>query len=80
MSEVEGKVLTCDVCGESVFLKYVMERKADGGYTSWREYEKPPAGWNTSDARTVRHTCPACSKHINAAIEAAIQSIQEVGE
>ena len=29
MSEVEGKLLVCDVCGKTVFLKYVGDGKGD---------------------------------------------------
>lgn len=79
MSKTEGEILTCDICGESVFLGYTGDKEADGGYTRWRwrEYEKPPEGWNSAKVLGIGigDTCPACSERINEAISAAIAEL-----
>lgn len=68
----EGQTLTCDVCGASVFLAHTGDGEADGGFTRWREYEKPPSGWNSADVRGIGDLCPECSARIRAAIDAAV--------
>ena len=75
MSKVEGEILTCDICGESVFLAYTGHGETDGGFTRWREYEKPPEGWNAVRAYGVGNTCPRCSEYINEAISKAIAEL-----
>ena len=69
MSKTEGEILTCDICGESVFLGYTGDKEADGGYTRWR--------WNSAKVLGIGigDTCPACSERINEAISAAIAEL-----
>ena len=69
MSEQRGKLLTCDRCGKTVFLKELeaKERDTDGGYTRWNEYkhEAPPEGWARKyfgDYTTSYNLCPECTK------------------
>jgi DNA-directed RNA polymerase subunit RPC12/RpoP len=71
MSEQRGKLLTCDRCGKTVFLKELeaKERDADGGYTRWNEYkhEKPPEGWSykyLGEYKDHYNLCPECSKKL----------------
>lgn len=49
MASQRGKMITCDRCGESIFLKEleVKEKDMDGGFTRWNEYkyEELPDGW-----------------------------------
>ena len=40
MSSVNGRLATCDICGESVFLKCVGEGETVGGYTRWNKFEE----------------------------------------
>lgn len=40
-----GKRLTCDRCGQSIFLKYLGKGDADGGYTTYDRYEDIPDSW-----------------------------------
>lgn len=51
MSEQRGKLVTCDRCGESIFVKELKaeEKDRDGGFTRWNEYtyEELPSGWDT---------------------------------
>lgn len=56
MSKVKGELLTCDRCGETIFLKYLGKGDADGGYTTWDKYENAE-GWGYE----VRYNlCPKC--------------------
>jgi DNA-directed RNA polymerase subunit RPC12/RpoP len=71
MSEQRGKLLTCDRCGKTVFLKELeaKERDTDGGYTRWNEYkhEDPPEGWTYKyfgDYIKRYNLCPECSKKL----------------
>lgn len=69
MSVTEGKLLTCDVCGSSVFFKYVGDGKyenADG----WERYHIP--GVQLGDI------CPKCNERIIAAIAECLMKIKEV--
>lgn len=75
MSEVEGKLLVCDVCGKTVFLKYVGDGKGDGGFTRWRKYEDRPEGWGRF--ATFSMLCPSCFKRIRTAIDSAVSEIRE---
>lgn len=50
MAEQRGKLVTCDRCGESIFVKELKaeEKERDGGFTRWNEYtyEDLPNGWD----------------------------------
>ena len=52
MSEQRGKLVMCDRCGESIFVKELVatERETDGGFTRWNEYkyEDLPEGWSSA--------------------------------
>lgn len=74
MSEVEGKLLCCDVCGKTVFLKYVGDGESDGGFTRWRKYEDKPKGWGVSYGLGM--LCPSCSERIKVSIENAMSEIR----
>lgn len=77
MAEIEGKLLTCDVCGESVFLKYVETKDYDGGFTHLRTFEKKPEGWTyINPFKHEVQLCPSCAERIKAAIESAVSKIQ----
>jgi len=75
VSEVEGKLLCCDVCGKTVFLKYVGDGEGDGGFTRWRKYEDRPEGWGRF--ATFSMLCPSCFKRIRTAIDSAVSEIRE---
>ena len=73
MAEQRGKLVTCDRCGESIFVKElkVEEKDRDGGFTRWNEYtyEGISSGW-TKVSFTRLHIgspvcyqlCPDCTK------------------
>ena len=56
MSKVKGELLTCDRCGETIFLKYLEKGYADGGYTTWDKYENAE-GWGYE---VHYNLCPKC--------------------
>lgn len=80
MAEQEGKLLTCDLCGETVFLKYLETKDYDGGFTCVREYEKKPSGWQTWIVIGVIHStlCPSCNERMQEALLACINGIKEM--
>lgn len=82
MAEIEGKKLICDVCGATVFLKYIGDGEIYGDYTyaKWRKYEKIPNGWSDHILLNSRLLCPSCAKRIKAAIELTVSKIREEGE
>lgn len=80
MAETEGKLLTCDVCGRTVFLKYVKTEEYDGGFTKVCRYEDKPDGWGSMLLWKYRTLCPSCVERIGAAIDAAISEIKGGGE
>lgn len=78
MAETEGKILTCDLCGETVFLKYIETKDYDGGFTHVRRYEDRPYGWQTWHVTDIIHStlCPSCNKKMNEAVLRCISEIQ----
>lgn len=60
MSSVNGQLVTCDRCGEQVFLKSVGEGIADGGYTRWNKFEPMPEGWGNE--YKIGTLCPTCNR------------------
>lgn len=70
MASQRGKMVSCDRCGESIFLKEleVKEKDTDGGFTRWNEYkyEDLPEGWGTvsfgKGLGSSHMLCPCCSE------------------
>lgn len=67
MSEIKGKLTTCDRCGKTVFLKTIGDGEADGGFTRWNKFEPYPDGWDLVAVPDPDHTkhlyirvCPDC--------------------
>ena len=58
MSELTGKLIVCDRCGNSCFLKCIRE-EVDGGFTRWNVFELEPKGWGYSPH--IGRLCPVCS-------------------
>lgn len=78
MTAIEGKMLTCDVCGKSLFLKFVGEREADGGYTKWREYENAD-GWTMNvhvGEIWLKNVCPECGELLQKSLTEIINEIR----
>lgn len=64
MAEVRGKLLTCDRCGTTVFLKVIKESDLDGGFTKYTKFEDAPEGWeyHREPGTYGCHLCPTCNK------------------
>ena len=58
MSVTIGKMMTCDRCKKTTFVKAIKEREMDGGYTRWTEFEKAE-GWTHESF--IGDLCPECS-------------------
>lgn len=58
MSEQIGKLLSCDRCGETIFLKWEGMSEFDGGYSKIQHFEKTPEGWGS--VRDLGMLCPEC--------------------
>lgn len=78
MAETEGMMLTCDLCGKSVFLKYLETKDYDGGFTHVRHYEDKPEGWQTWHVTNVIHSalCPSCNERMQEALLACVSGIK----
>ena len=63
MSEVNGKLVSCDRCGDTVFLKCIGEKELDGGYTRYNTFEAMPTGWEYHVE--VGRLCPTCNEEWN---------------
>lgn len=61
MSEVKGKLVTCDRCGATVFLETTGDKEMDGGFTRWNTFEPYPEGWEWAHDLDKR-LCPECNK------------------
>lgn len=59
MASENGRLLTCDRCGETVFLKCIGEETSDGGWTKWSKFEPEPDGWLYE--YEMGHLCPGCA-------------------
>lgn len=66
MSRRDGRIYTCDRCGEQVFLRLIGKETLDGGFTSYNQFEKLPDGW-TFESRW--DLCPECSRQYQQAID-----------
>jgi hypothetical protein len=63
MAEKIGKLIICDKCGDTAFLKCIGEGETDGGYTRWNKFETPPEGWGYAhDCEKTKKLCPKCYK------------------
>lgn len=67
MSERIGKLLSCDRCGKTIFLKGEGTNELDGGYFKVLRFEKPPEGWGSF--RDVYTLCPRCHEECDKLIE-----------
>jgi len=63
--EAEGKLVTCNRCGATTFLKFLGDVDTDGGYSSYRKHEELPEGWIYGTFPKYVHLCPACHKLVD---------------
>lgn len=59
MSEVKGKLVSCDRCGKEHFLKLIGTKDLDGGYSRYDEFEDLPEDWLFLSQ--IGSLCPHCA-------------------
>lgn len=62
MSEVNGRLVTCDRCGTTTFSKTTGDAETDGGFTRWNKFEPLPRGWGKHKGKNL---CPECANAWN---------------
>ena len=60
MSEQIGKMITCDRCGKTVFLKYTGTTSLSEDYGKVDNFEKRPEGWEYHTNKELGLLCPEC--------------------
>jgi len=60
--EMTGKLVVCDICANSVFLKFTGEKDLDGGFTRFNTFESSPDGWDRY--KDIGQVCPTCHEKI----------------
>lgn len=77
MAFKNGRLYTCDRCGETVFCECTGEKERDGGFTRWNTFEPLPDGWGCcQDSRKLTNICPSC----NEKYQRLIQTFENVGQ
>lgn len=59
MGQEEGRMTTCDRCGETIFSPKTGVVETDGGYGRYDKYQSLPEGWERQPA--VGFLCPSCN-------------------
>lgn len=62
MSQINGRLVTCDRCGKTAFSKTVGDGELDGGFTRWNKFEPLPRGWGRHKDKDL---CPECNSEWN---------------
>lgn len=60
MSEILGKLITCNRCENTHFQRRTGSKDLDGGWTHLDTYEKLPEDWLYESE--FGHLCPSCSR------------------
>jgi hypothetical protein len=58
MAKVNGRLVTCDRCGKSIFVKAIRDEERDGGFTRWTIFEDAE-GWDYECF--MGDLCPECN-------------------
>lgn len=61
-----GRLMTCDRCGNQTFSKCIGEREMDGGFTRWSEFEEAE-GWTKE--LDIGDLCPGCTEEFKKIVE-----------
>lgn len=67
MAKVNGRIYSCDRCGDKIFVKTIGEKEMDGGFTRYNTFEDMPEGWGY-DCRVGMDLCPECKKELDSII------------
>ena len=65
MAYVDGRLYSCDRCGEQVFCCRTGTKDMDGSYTQWDTFEKLPEGWD-KHYEGIGLLCPDCNAEYTA--------------
>jgi hypothetical protein len=75
MGEQCGKLVTCERCGATIFLKTVGDGVTDGGFTRWNKFEPFPDGWESVHTlKTWIRICPDCLSEYKKIITAFMEN------
>ena len=67
MAKVNGRICSCDRCGDKIFVKAIGEKELDGGFTRYNTFEDMPKGWGY-DHRVEMDLCPKCKQEFDSLI------------
>lgn len=59
MAKEIGMLVTCDRCGQTIFLKHIGTEDLDGGYTKYNKFESLPDTWLYETP--IGHLCESCA-------------------
>lgn len=76
MSEQIGKIITCDRCGKTVFLKHT-GTTLDAGWSRIDNFEKRPEGWGYHADKELGLLCPECESAYQKVIRKFKQDISK---
>ncbi len=76
MSLMNGRLITCDICGATVFVKCTGTGEADGGFTRWNQFEEAP-GWTRISLYGFEQVCPECAKEVGDTVEKTVEDIRK---
>ena len=75
MGSETGLLLTCDRCGDQVFLRKTGQTVTDGGYTRRDDFEAAPEWKYYSDVRRIT-MCPRCSQQYKDLFERFMKEVE----
>jgi hypothetical protein len=73
---MNGTLITCDICGTTVFIKRTGTGEADGGFTRWNQFEEAP-GWTRISSYGFEQVCPECAKEVGDSVERTVRDIRD---
>lgn len=78
MSKQDGRMITCDRCGATVFVKKAARKEADGGFTTWDVFEKAD-GWTSGGLYIdrIEDLCDKCSKEWESTKKKFFHAVEE---
>ena len=68
MAKVNGRIYSCDRCGDKIFVKTIGDKEMDGGFTRYNTFEDMPDGWGY-DCRVGMDLCPECKEELDSIIK-----------
>lgn len=62
MAIIKGELATCDRCGATHFCRELDDTHLDGGFTTVKNYEQLPDGWDNHYSDDIGLLCPSCEE------------------